>query len=218
MSAAGLTVYGAPEGYDALLIARRRAETEAPVLHVCRDDARMARVAEALAFWAPGIEVLRFPAWDCLPYDRVSPNPEIVAERVATLTRLLEPAKAGRRVVVTTVNALVQKVPPREVFRGATMQLRKGGRVQPEKLVDVEKELPENEANLLDLANRYLTAIQNSLNQVPPELRRISAVLQNMVKPKYPNSVHTVVGGFFFLRLVCPAIVSPEGFGVVDGS
>ncbi len=135
MSAAGLTVYGAPEGYDALLIARRRAETEAPVLHVCRDDARMARVAEALAFWAPGIEVLRFPAWDCLPYDRVSPNPEIVAERVATLTRLLEPEKAGRRVVVTTVNALVQKVPPREVFRGATMQLRKGGRVQPEKLV-----------------------------------------------------------------------------------
>ena len=135
MSAAGLTVYGAPEGYDALLIARRRAETEAPVLHVCRDDARMARVAEALAFWAPGIEALRFPAWDCLPYDRVSPNPEIVAERVATLTRLLEPEKAGRRVVVTTVNALVQKVPPREVFRGATMQLRKGGRVQPEKLV-----------------------------------------------------------------------------------
>ncbi|MBX6374078.1 MAG: transcription-repair coupling factor [Acetobacteraceae bacterium] len=116
-------------------MARRRAETEAPVLHVCRDDARMARVAEALAFWAPGIEVLRFPAWDCLPYDRVSPNPEIVAERVATLTRLLEPEKAGRRVVVTTVNALVQKVPPREVFRGATMQLRKGGRVQPEKLV-----------------------------------------------------------------------------------
>jgi len=135
VSAAGLTVYGAPEGYDALLIARRRAETEAPVLHVCRDDARMARVAEALAFWAPGIEALRFPAWDCLPYDRVSPNPEIVAERVATLTRLLEPEKAGRRVVVTTVNALVQKVPPREVFRGATMQLRKGGRVQPEKLV-----------------------------------------------------------------------------------
>ncbi|GGG26088.1 transcription-repair-coupling factor [Caldovatus sediminis] len=132
---AGLTVHGAPEGYDALLIARRRAETEAPVLHVCRDDARMARVAEALGFWAPEIEVLRFPAWDCLAYDRVSPNPGIVAERVATLTRLLEPAGERPRVVVTTVNALVQKVPPREVFRGATMQLRKGGRVQPERLL-----------------------------------------------------------------------------------
>ena len=51
-------------------------------------------MAEALAFFAPEAEVLRFPAWDCLPYDRVSPNPEIVAERVATLTRLMEQAEA----------------------------------------------------------------------------------------------------------------------------
>src|SRR5689334_4750382 len=100
------TVYGAPEGFDALLLARRRAEHKGEVLHVCRDDARMARLAEALAFFAPEFEVLRFPAWDCLPYDRVSPNPEIVSERIATLARLLEkPAKP--RLVVTTVNALV---------------------------------------------------------------------------------------------------------------
>ena len=44
-----------------------------------RDDSRMARLAEALAFFAPDAEVLRFPAWDCLPYDRVSPNPELVS-------------------------------------------------------------------------------------------------------------------------------------------
>ena len=129
----GLAVHGAPEGFDALLLARRRAETDAPVLHVCRDDARMARVAEALGFFAPDVEVLRFPAWDCLPYDRVSPNAEIVAERVATLTRLLEPG-ARPRVLITTVNALVQKVPPRENFAGSTMELKRGGRVQPERL------------------------------------------------------------------------------------
>jgi len=132
-AAHGLTVHGAPEGFDALLLARRRAETDAPVLHVCRDDARTARLAEALGFYAPEVEVLRFPAWDCLPYDRVSPNPEIVAERVATLTRLLEPGERPR-IVLTTVNALVQKVPPREVFQGATLLLKKGGRVQPERL------------------------------------------------------------------------------------
>ncbi|MCK8782864.1 transcription-repair coupling factor [Roseomonas sp. NAR14] len=129
-----LTVHGAPEGYDALLLARRRAETGAPVLHVCRDDARTARLVEALAFFAPAVEVLRFPAWDCLPYDRVSPNPELVAERVATLTRLLEPAggpRPGPRIVVTTVNALVQRVPPRAAFGGATLHLRRGGRVDP---------------------------------------------------------------------------------------
>ena len=132
-AAQGLSVHGAPEGFDALLLARRRAETEAPVVHVCRDDARMARMADALGFFAPDVEVLRFPAWDCLPYDRVSPNPEIVAERVSTLARLLERAERPR-ILVTTVNALVQRVPPRAVFDGALMDLKRGGRVKPEKL------------------------------------------------------------------------------------
>ena len=131
--ATGVTVHGAPEGFDALLLARRRAETAQPVLHVCRDDARMARMADALGFFAPEVEVLRFPAWDCLPYDRVSPNPEIVSERVAALTRLLEPASRPR-IVLTTVNALVQKVPPREAFRGSTLSLKRGGRIEPERL------------------------------------------------------------------------------------
>ncbi|MGK7861443.1 transcription-repair coupling factor [Falsiroseomonas sp. E2-1-a4] len=128
-----LTVHGAPEGFDALLLARRRAESTGPVLHVCRDDARMARMAEALGFFAPHVEVLRFPAWDCLPYDRVSPNPEIVSERVATLTRLAEPSQAPR-ILLTTINALVQKVPPRASFRGATLALKRGGRAKPETL------------------------------------------------------------------------------------
>ena len=129
----GATVHGAPEGFDALLLARQRAESGRPILHACRDDARMMRMVEALGFFAPDVEVLRFPAWDCLPYDRVSPNPEILAERVATLARLLEPGDKPR-ILLTTVNALVQKVPPRAVFEGATLQLKKGGRVEPERL------------------------------------------------------------------------------------
>ena len=130
-----ILVHGAPEGFDALLIARRRAETRSPILHVCRDDARMARLEEALAFFAPHVEVLRFPAWDCLPYDRASPNPEIVAERVATLTRLAESTPTPR-ILLTTVNALVQKVPPRAAFRGATLALKRGGRQDVRKLAE----------------------------------------------------------------------------------
>ena len=57
-------------------------------LHVCRDDGRMARFAAALGFFHPGLTVLTFPAWDCLPYDRVSPNGEITSRRIDTLTRL----------------------------------------------------------------------------------------------------------------------------------
>ncbi len=126
-----LTVYGAPEGVDASLLRARRAETTGPVLHVARDDSRMARLEEGLAFFMPEAEVLRFPAWDCLPYDRVSPNPEIVAERVSTLAKLAD--KPTRpRIVLTTVNALVQRVPPRDVFSGSTLALKRGGRVAAE--------------------------------------------------------------------------------------
>ena len=109
-------VWGAPEGWDAFLLAQRRREHSGSILHVTRDDARMARLAEALAFVMPEAEILRFPAWDCLPYDRVSPNPALVSERIATLARMLE-KPAGPRVVLTTVNALVQRVPPRTDVR-----------------------------------------------------------------------------------------------------
>ena len=128
------TVYGAPEGFDALLLARRRAEHTGAVVHVSRDDSRMARLAEALAFFAPGVEILRFPAWDCLPYDRVSPNPELVSERIATLARLLDPP-AKPRILLTTVNALVQRVPPRDTFRGASMVLHAGQDAPPEDII-----------------------------------------------------------------------------------
>ena len=117
-----IKVWGAPEGWDAFLLAQRRREHAGSILHVTRDDARMARLAEALAFVMPEAEVLRFPAWDCLPYDRVSPNPALVSERIATLARLLE-QPTGPRIVLTTVNALVQRVPPRSVFAGASMEL-----------------------------------------------------------------------------------------------
>jgi len=127
------TVYGVPEGFDAVLLARRAAEATGTLLHVARDDQRLARLADGLSFFAPKAELLRFPAWDCLPYDRVSPNAEIVSERIATLARLLEPA-SGPRIVLTTVNALVQRVPPRHVFRGSSRTIAVNGTLKSEEL------------------------------------------------------------------------------------
>ncbi|MFO7804245.1 MAG: hypothetical protein R6V30_01070, partial [Paracoccaceae bacterium] len=54
----------------------------APVVHVARDDKRLAAMQAALRFFAPDVPVFTFPAWDCLPYDRVSPNPDISAQRL----------------------------------------------------------------------------------------------------------------------------------------
>ncbi|PWC55889.1 transcription-repair coupling factor [Azospirillum sp. TSO22-1] len=133
---ARLLVGGAPEGHDArILAALAERAGAAGVLHVALDDARTARLAEALAFFAPDLEVLHLPAWDCLPYDRVSPNGEIVAARIDALTRLMERGeRSAPLVVLTTVNGLVQKVPPRAAFRNATWSAKIGQRIDLEKL------------------------------------------------------------------------------------
>ena len=75
---------GVPEGYDArVLVDALNSPCATPFhLHVARDAGRLAALDEGLAFFAPELELVVFPAWDCLPYDRVSPNPEIVAGRI----------------------------------------------------------------------------------------------------------------------------------------
>ncbi|MEE8535511.1 MAG: DEAD/DEAH box helicase, partial [Kiloniellales bacterium] len=136
-------IANAPEGVEAWLIARMLAEGDAgpggPVLLVCRDDARVARVAETLAFLAPGLETLRLPAWDCLPYDRVSPHRDIAAQRIDSLARIMALADedgGGARacVVLTTVNALLQRLPPRAALRGRVLEVRPGTALPPERL------------------------------------------------------------------------------------
>jgi transcription-repair coupling factor (superfamily II helicase) len=134
-----VTLFGAPEGHDAAVIGGLVAGGKARTwLHVCRDDGRMARFAAALGFFHPGLTVLTFPAWDCLPYDRVSPNGEITSRRIDTLTSLgtclAGDAEASPLIVLTTVNALVQRVPPRNLFEGRVLTLGSGGRISLDRL------------------------------------------------------------------------------------
>ena len=125
-----ITVYGVPEGLDALMLVRRLGEQAGPVLHIARDDGRLAGLAEAIGFFGPEVEVISFPAWDCLPYDRVSPNGAIIAERIAALSRLQ--AEPGRkRIVLSTVNAALQRITPRAALAGAGMRLAVGDSIAP---------------------------------------------------------------------------------------
>jgi transcription-repair coupling factor (superfamily II helicase) len=130
-----LTIFAAPEGHDAFVMGGLVARHVVPsLLHVCRDDGRMARTRSALQFFHPDLRVLALPAWDCLPYDRVSPNPDIVSRRVDALTRLTAGEGEGA-VVLTTVNAILQRVPPRKLFAGRILTLGVGGRVPHDRLV-----------------------------------------------------------------------------------
>jgi transcription-repair coupling factor (superfamily II helicase) len=135
-SAGRLALCGMPEGHDAQVLGALLARgSVGSLLHVCRDDGRTARMAAALAFFHGDLEVVTLPAWDCLPYDRVSPNAEIASRRIDALTRLAD-AKGDRpRIVLTTVNALVQRVPPRKLFEGRSLVLGAGGRIPRDRLI-----------------------------------------------------------------------------------
>ena len=120
---------GAPEGFDAQLILRELRKTGAPVLHVARDDKRLAEMRAALRFFAPDVVVLEFPGWDCLPFDRVSPNADVSASRMATLAALAYGGITGPFVVLSTVSATMQRVPPRDILRKSAFSARVGGQV-----------------------------------------------------------------------------------------
>ena len=123
---------GAPEGFDARLLAREVARG-APVVHIARDDKRMEAMRAALAVLAPELVVLEFPAWDCLPYDRVSPNPELLARRMSTLAAL-SAGLSGAFVLLTTLTAATQRIPAREVMQTASFVARVGDRVDEKQL------------------------------------------------------------------------------------
>ena len=119
---------GAPEGLDALVVAERLKAQGGLGLMVARDYQRAGNFRQALAFFAKDIEVLDFPAWDCLPYDRLSPTASVAAQRMAALTQLAQRDPADRRplLVITTIAAASQRIPPRHAVTKAAFEARVG--------------------------------------------------------------------------------------------
>ena len=128
-------VSGAPEGYDAYVAAEAAVRLKDLVLFVAADDTRATSALECARFFFPDLPILHFPAWDCLPYDRVSPRSDIESKRLATLAALAKRTeKSGAALVVTTINALVQRVPPRESIANASFFAKVGAEIELEEL------------------------------------------------------------------------------------
>ncbi len=136
-SSARFELSGVPEGLDALYLAELAQGAPGWLVHIARDEGRMASLAEGIGFFAPGTHVLKLPAWDSLPYDRVSPNPEICASRMNTLARLVgqEPPRAPS-ILLTTVNATLQRLAPRSSIEGAVFQAGAGAAVEVAALIE----------------------------------------------------------------------------------
>jgi transcription-repair coupling factor (superfamily II helicase) len=125
---------GAPSGFDAWLAAEVAHRRKAPVLFVTSEEPQAEALAAAVSFFAPGLRLLAFPAWDCLPYDRVSPKPDIESARLATLAALAKGID-GPALIVTSVPAILQRMPPRAAIAQASFSARAGEEVDREALV-----------------------------------------------------------------------------------
>ena len=129
---AALSVGGVPDGYQPLVLADAVRALGDRLIFIARDAARMETLARALAFFAPEVPVLKFPAWDCLPYDRVSPQASAVAARMAALAAL--PRHEGRaHVLLTTISAAMQRTIPRTAATSFTADT--GETIEIEKLL-----------------------------------------------------------------------------------
>ena len=131
-----VTIGGAPEGFDARMILKEIKLRKVPVLHVARDDKRLAIMRASLRFFAPEMPVLSFPGWDCLPYDRVSPNADISAARMATLAGLTH-FMPSQFVLLTTLNAAMQRVPARRLLSRAAFTAEVGKRIDEVELKEL---------------------------------------------------------------------------------
>ena len=133
---------GVPEGHDALVLGRMalaasaRTESAPLLIHVARDDRRLEALANAIAFFTPAVKTLAFPAWDTVPYDRIGPHADIIARRITTLSRLaITTTRKDPTVLLTTANAILQRIPPRAFVRQALRPYAPGQRIDMNRLV-----------------------------------------------------------------------------------
>ncbi|WP_298963174.1 transcription-repair coupling factor [uncultured Roseibium sp.] len=130
---ANVTLAGVPDGAESYALAKLLSECETEglsLVFVARDATRMAMVSEALAFFDPSANIVQLPAWDCLPYDRVSPNTAISARRLLALGQLAHGIQTRQKtILLTTLNAALQRVPERSFMAEQTFSMAPGNQV-----------------------------------------------------------------------------------------
>ena len=165
-----LTLAGVPGGFlpwlaaDLARAAHGRSRTSRAVAIVA-DEVEMRSLAETVPLFAPEVEVLTLPGWDCLPFDRASPALRVMAERLATLSALQ--AKHDRpQLLVATASAASQRLLTPFRIRQLTRRIAEGERLPREALVEQLNALGYQRADTVAEHGEY--AVRGSLIDLFP--------------------------------------------------
>ncbi len=141
MTTLSSTLSGVPASAQALALSRLIEGSLSPlpapnsILHIATSDRALESLAQALAFFSPNTEILIFPAWDTMPYDRSSPQSSIMAARMKVLGMLAAVNSNKKpRIILTTASAILQKLPPREIMGRVAFSLKVGDKLKPDTL------------------------------------------------------------------------------------
>ncbi|KEC55116.1 transcription-repair coupling factor [Bartonella koehlerae] len=129
---------GITDGFEAFALAQLSSKIaqDKPLVYVIRDGTKIAHLQQILNFIEPNLPVLQFPAWDCLPYDRVSPGIAVMARRLSALANIANLRQNPRAaIILTTANAIMQKLPPHEMIETQMIHARVGQPTSMEHLI-----------------------------------------------------------------------------------
>jgi len=165
-----LTLAGVPTGFLPWLAAdlARAAHGSSKggrAVAIVADEAAMRALAETVPLFAPELQVLTFPGWDCLPYDRASPALRVMAERLATLSALQEKREKPQLLVATASAATQRLLTPFRV-RQLTRRIAVGERVEREALIGQLNALGYQRADTVAEHGEY--AVRGSLIDLFP--------------------------------------------------
>lgn len=122
------TLSSVVEGSEAFAIKKLYENSSSDILYIASDGNTMEQIASVLRYILPDVNILTFSAWDTVPYDRISPNVNIVAERVNVLAYLAHnPTDKKNRIVLTSIGSAIQKLPPKKVFLNSVKHIKVGG-------------------------------------------------------------------------------------------
>ncbi|WP_313269620.1 transcription-repair coupling factor [Stenotrophomonas geniculata] len=105
---------------------------DAPLLVIARDNHganQLEADLQTLLGGDPALPVVAFPDWETLPYDRFSPHPDIISQRLSALHRL---PTLKRGLVIVPVQTLLQQLAPRSYVIGGSFDLKVGQRLDLE--------------------------------------------------------------------------------------
>ena len=133
---APLTLSGVPAGFQPWLLADLARAATTRAVFIAADEQQMRAIADTAPAFAPELEVIEIPAWDCLPYDRASPSLRAASARLAGLYALQAKPK-GPQLVVTTLAAMTQRTLTPFRVRQLVAKLAPKERIAIQRLADM---------------------------------------------------------------------------------